>query len=161
MTYKKSDIEKFIRESNSIENIHREPTVKEIFEFELLYSADSIEVVDLERFVRLCEPRARLRLKYPNDDVRVGAYSPPKSGVAVMEKLDQMLKCGLEAYDLHIAFELLHPFTDCNGRAGRLLWAWKHKDLSDGFLRPFYYQVLQKYSKQTAERQFRDELQFF
>ena len=50
------------------------------------------------------------------------------------------------AWQTHNDYENLHPFTDGNGRSGRMLWAWQMRNDDDamarGFLHTFYYQTL-------------------
>lgn len=142
----KRDLEliSFITESNKIENIFREPTYEEISEFERFLILDKITVDELIKFVSVYQPDAKLRDQY-NMNVRIGNYYPPFGSPEIRDNLISLLETNYDAYDLHVKYEKLHPFTDGNGRSGRALWAWKMKDISDGFLRPFYYQTLRKY----------------
>jgi hypothetical protein len=139
-----SEIFQFIVESNRIENIFTEPTSQQIKRFKDFIYYDDISVSDIEDLIAVFEPRAYLRDRI-GMDVRVGKYYPPRGGPHIREKLVYLLDSDLDAYNLHCEYEKLHPFTDCNGRTGRALWAWKHKDLSLGFLHKFYYQSLENY----------------
>jgi hypothetical protein len=131
----------FIAESNKIEGILREPTQKEIDEFIRFMGVESVTIDELARFVSVYQPNARLRDRI-GLDVRVGNYLPPKGGAGIVTMLQQLLFEDLNAYEMHIEYEKLHPFTDGNGRSGRALWAWKQRDLKLGFLHKFYYQTL-------------------
>jgi hypothetical protein len=137
-----NNIEEFIRESNKIENIHRNPTQEEISEFKRFIALDSVSIEDLERFVKIYEPTAYLRDSYSHCNVRVGSYYPPFSGPQIRSDLIKILNCEKSPFSLHVEYEKLHPFSDCNGRSGRALWAWKMKQFPLGFLHHFYYQTL-------------------
>ncbi len=140
----------FIRESNRIEGLHHEPGHTEITAYKDFLALPSINVADLERFVAVVQPGAVLRRKQ-GQDVRVGSHRPPRGG-AKMEKwltdiLDKANAAGrfLNAYIVHCDYEGLHPFTDGNGRSGRVLWLWMMGGIEAvplGFLHAFYYQVL-------------------
>lgn len=150
-------LERFIKESNAIENIHRDPTQKEIAEYNRFLKLKKITLAQLQKFVKVIEPTATLRaLKGENvvikqtingKSVVVGA--PPKGGEKIPFQLQVLLlemeKMG--AYSTHVKYEHLHPFTDGNGRSGRMLWLWQTKNLLGGipslsFLQSFYYQTL-------------------
>ena len=51
-----------IRESNRIEGIHREPTQTEIDIHLWFLTLDKIEISDLENFVNIYQPNAKLRV---------------------------------------------------------------------------------------------------
>lgn len=139
----------FIRESNRIEGILREPTQEEIEEFDRFLNLKKITIKELVKFVSVYAPGHRLRDK-GGLNVSVGGYYAPFGGIAIRYKLNEILDLvntyGEPPYKVHVAFELLHPFTDGNGRSGRALWAWQmHKDdrlPNIGFLHSFYYQAL-------------------
>ena len=81
-------------------------------------------------------------------NVRVGNHIPPPGGPAIFRRLDELMHVAptMSPHALHVLYEDLHPFTDCNGRSGRMLWAWamenKRLPFSLGFLHTFYYQTL-------------------
>lgn len=140
---KKEKIVSFIKESNLIEGIYREPTRKEIAEFKRFMALDEITIDDLERFVGVYKPGAKLRIT-SDLNVEVGGQIKPRGGVGVGYALDVILD-NLEEntpYKNHVAYEHLHPFTDGNGRSGRMLWMWQMRSAPLGFLRTFYYQTL-------------------
>ena len=133
----------FIRESNRIENIHREPTDEEVAEFLRFMGLPEITISDLEAFINVYQPSAILRDR-PGLDVRVGNHYPPGGGAQIRAELQKLLWGAMttNAWQTHIQYETLHPFTDGNGRSGRMLWAWQVRDISLGFLHLFYYQTL-------------------
>jgi hypothetical protein len=136
---------RFIKQSNAIENIHREPSKEEINEFKRFMKLKKITLLQLSKFVAVYQPDAVFRGQ-EGLNVRVGNYFPPKGGSHVKTKLTNLLKLlnDMEPFEFHCKYEALHPFTDCNGRSGRMLWAWKMKEFPLGFLRHFYYQTLSK-----------------
>lgn len=136
----------FVTESNRIEGIKREPTAKELAEHQRFMALEIVTVEELERFVRIYQPNARLR-DQPGLNVRVGNHIPPRGGKEIREKLADLLHraCLLPRPHMHhLEYEALHPFTDGNGRSGRVLWAWQMRDYPLGFLHHFYYQTLQR-----------------
>lgn len=136
----------FIRESNKIEGILRDPTDAEIDEFDRFMLLEEITLQDLERFVSIYQPNARLRKDY-GTNVRVGRFFPMPGGPEVLVQLTCILeevnaRVPNTSFMLHRRYETLHPFTDCNGRSGRMIWAWQEQNLRLGFLHRFYYQTL-------------------
>jgi len=134
----------FIRESNRIEGIYRDPTLAEIDEYHRFLSLPAISVDDMIAFVSVYQPGARLRDK-PGLNVYVGNYRPPLGGTAIRETLEQILRGASNHRDpfaVHVAYETLHPFTDCNGRSGRMLWRFMMPSAPLGFLHTWYYQSL-------------------
>ena len=144
----KQDLYKFVKESNEIERIFREPTQTEIDELERFINLKEITIKELQKFISVYQPDAKLRDDYFMD-VRVGSYYPPFGGPGIPISLQKILDSNQDAYNLHISYEKLHPFTDGNGRSGRALWAWKMKDITGGFLLNFYFQTLQNYNKSS------------
>ena len=146
-----SRVAAFVRESNLIEGIDRDPTEEEIAatdEFLRLYLIDTQALI---RLVHIYAPGHQLRTQR-GLDVRVGNYIAPLGGKQIPQRLDVILSeinhGGVDPWRGHFNYEMLHPFTDGNGRSGRALWAWHMLKIAlDPFALPFlhrfYYQTLE------------------
>ena len=135
----------FMQESLAIEGIHREPFSAELFASrEFLLSP--MTLASVLKIQAVYAPGMPLREKV-GLNVKVGGYLAPPGSPDIRRRLKRLLKAELDAYCLHVDFELLHPFMDGNGRTGRIIWA--HRMMRDGmnpfsitFLHRFYYQTL-------------------
>lgn len=133
----------FITESNRIEGIRRPPGEAEISEFHRFYALEKVTVADLEHFVSVYQPGAVLRYRV-GCNVRVGGHYPPPGGPQIRIQLTHLLQNPVNPWRDHCIYEALHPFDDCNGRSGRMYWAWQMQDISLGFLQMYYYQTLRE-----------------
>lgn len=142
----------FLRESNEIEGIHREPTENELQAAVTFLELKELTLNGLCKYQSVIATSRPLRDK-PGMNVRVGQYIAPAGGAAIITHVENLLLVahipdgeGCE-WMTHCVFEQIHPFMDGNGRTGRLLWAWQM--LRNGrdpfalpFLHRFYYQTL-------------------
>lgn len=148
--FTKQELWEFVCESNKIEGITRPPRADEIEVSEWFLGLGTVIAVDLAKFVNVIAPGACLRTK-PGMNVQVGDHRPPPGGPGIKLDLDRILQKVpvWHPYRTHLEYETLHPFTDGNGRSGRILWAhtmlrraiWPGIHL--GFLWAFYYQTLE------------------
>lgn len=166
----------FVEESNAIEGIIRIPSKKEVDEAFRFIELDKVTIEEMQEFVSIYQPNAKLR-DVDGLNVHIGSYYPPKGGKDIVKRLSDLLEfMNLDKFDTpeeeihlsnyfynnwldaikllpinplecHRAYEKLHPFTDCNGRSGRIIWLWQMLKLKQnlapmGFLQSFYYQSL-------------------
>ena len=142
----------FIRESNRIEGINRRPIEKELIEYYRFMELPLITIADLVQFVKVYQPDALLRDHSKVSNVRIGNDIAPYSGVSIRIELDNIIhkankRYKKDAFDIHSQYETLHPFTDGNGRSGRMLWLWTMRRAPLGFLHHWYYQSLENSRK--------------
>ena len=140
---------RFVRESNAIEGILRDPTDAEIEAHIRFLECDPLDIPALERFVNVVQPGAALRRR-AGMNVRVGRHMPPPGGPEIAEELVDILSWdGATPWERHVAYETLHPFMDGNGRSGRALWLLDMGGIENaplGFLHHAYYQALENSS---------------
>lgn len=83
-----------------------------------------------------------------------GNHVPPAGDITIRTRLEDILNDAnaafdkqQAAYEIHQRYEHLHPFTDGNGRSGRMLWIWMMREAPLGFLHTWYYQSLSNWRK--------------
>ena len=110
---------------------------------------DQLTVANVSNIVNIFQPKARLRDQF-GQNVEVGNYVAPSGGPEIRRHLDDILSnvnaCLCHPIHIHKDFENLHPYSDCNGRSGRLIWYWQMQkfdfQINGSFLKTFYYQAL-------------------
>lgn len=155
----------FVQESNLIEGILRPPTEDELRAHWRILDLSEVRVEDLEEFVGVVQPDARLRVQL-GLDVMVADHVAMPGGYAVRAELMELLRDAFRtrrsAYSVGCAYQHLHPFTDGNGRSGRALWLWQMTRCTQrhprgqfregvSFLHEWYYQSLAHHDAQVRE----------
>lgn len=143
----------FAQESNLIEGIEdKDASWFMAGELRALFDMPVLLMEDVIRFARVCGGGLRAK---PGQNVRVGSHRAPSGGPDILVELEKIIERaneGEDPYRVHCDFEVLHPFTDGNGRTGRMIWGWIMSDkvgydFSLLFLHKFYYQTLSHYRK--------------
>jgi Fic/DOC family len=145
-----SQLETFLHESNHIEGICRGPSDAETEAFRRFLRCANPTAATLGDLQAVFAPGMPIRERL-GMDVRVGNYIAPAGGPAIVRRLNTLLRRmrdGSDPWTTHVAFEMLHPYCDGNGRTGRMLWAWHMRALGRDpfalpFLHRFYYQTLE------------------
>lgn len=144
----------FLSESNAIEGEDAPDPEQVGAAFSVLLNAEDVTEERVMRYLQAVSPGAELRDRF-GMNVSVGAYDPPGGSPSVGEEyralLEDVSNGEIHPFRFHLAFEQLHPFTDGNGRVGRLLWLLLMLREGDyvpahGFLRGWYYQSLARVS---------------
>ena len=150
-------VERHIRESNEIESIYRDPTQAEIDEHIRFMNLEEITVEDLQRFVYVYAGAGHRLRNLITDHHQIGSRylnGGPEVIEQLQELLDDINRGNINPWRAHVEYEVLHPFTDGNGRSGRVIWHWMMKKKYGlqygsrthiGFLHRFYYQSMQWY----------------
>jgi len=143
----------FARESNAIEGLDEiARNMSHAKALEEFLALDGLDVPAVVKAHQLIEPSAKFRDHDTGMRIRIANHIPPPDGIMIRTMLEDILEYvnndTATPFENHVAFELLHPFTDGNGRVGRLIWAWEmvnnHQyDLAQGFLHIWYYQSLE------------------
>lgn len=154
-------LHKFIQDSNLIEGIFGTPSARDVEVADAFLKKTILTVEDMCEVVGHFQPGARVRSEV-GMNVRIGNHLPPVGGMQVVYALDDILGVinvapeSVTPYQMHQTYERLHPFTDGNGRSGRLLYAYhslkcgQDRFLRLGFLHHWYYESLTHDPLRTA-----------
>ncbi len=115
----------FVRVSNTLSGILRDPTSEEIAAHRGLFAANVLRVENLEMFVEHVASGARLRSE-PDvgvDDDGLLFRVEPRNDLATIVAAARTFAAPPQR--LYRLYTLLHPFTDGNARSGRALLLWQ------------------------------------
>jgi hypothetical protein len=112
----------FVRASNRLAGIDRDPTATEISAHRGLLAANKLRVENLEQFVRHVAGGARLR-EAASDGAACPADADLRADLeTIVEAASARAASPARVYRI---YRLLRPFTDGNGRCARALLMWQ------------------------------------
>jgi hypothetical protein len=114
-------VQDFVRRSNAMAGITRDPTAAEVAAHRGLLAANALAVDNLVMFVRHIERGAVLR----SEDTSPLKDRAPDIRAELDAILAEARTLAAPPDRLHRDFEALRPFTDGNGRCGRALLLWR------------------------------------
>lgn len=124
-------LEVFLIESNSIDDILLEITSEDLDVAQAFIRQKHLMSDNIQAIVEHFQPGAVLRNKVGIDACE-GNFIPQKGGLpletAYFKLINTFNSVDLsdtkKVFDLYCEYQILSPFTDCNGRSGRLIWLW-------------------------------------
>lgn len=151
-----SALNRFVRESNLIEGIDRDPTKSELTAHKGVLTEEFLSLTTMSAFVQICADAPIRYSHYMN--VQVGNHVAPRGGDQVCRAAEWLLSSDYAPFHAHNMWMWLHPYMDGNGRSGRALWlramirVGRSKHVEElGFLHAFYYQTLQHLDHESQE----------
>ena len=90
----------------------------------------------------LVKPSVNLPYTFRGCNVRVGNHFPPDWGDVerlMARWVDAVHDASLTADEAYKEFQLIHPFRDGNGRAGKILYNWIQGTLSKPLMPPDFF----------------------
>lgn len=129
-----SKVRKFLYQSNKIEGVMNTQALHDAIKaYDHLSEYDSLshENVKETHEVLMENRQPDIAGQYRNCQVYIGKEMPP-SHFQIKSMLDtlyeKMPDTAVDAIQLHVEFEKIHPFVDGNGRIGRIIYLWYCKD---------------------------------
>lgn len=123
-------VKEYLTESNKIENVHSQDALEDAHTAWNYLSQQTELTHDIVKHAHklLLENRQPdIAGEYRSIQVYIGNDKPPHH-TQIMSLLDDLYDktphTAVEAIQLHVTFEKIHPFQDGNGRIGRLLYLW-------------------------------------
>lgn len=118
-------VREFVRVSNRMAGILRDPTAAEVAAHRGLLAVNTLRVENFEVFLQHIAPGAGFRDSLDDGDPEPegDSTSDARSDLATIVQAARTRSATPER--LHRLYRQLRPFTDGNGRAGRVLWMWQ------------------------------------
>lgn len=117
----------FLDESLKIEGVTRSALLPETEAAEAFLKVPVLQIEDLTKVTLVFDRAAAIRDKR-GMSFMVGNYKAPPGGKKVVAQLAECLiwaNGNVDMWEVHCAFQALHPYMRGNGYAGRMLWLWQ------------------------------------